>query len=98
MSHSFDDIACACLTLRSNHGRTFTDATQRLTQVARAAHKGHGEEVFVDMEVLIGWRQDFGLIDAVNANSLQNFGLDKVPDAALRHHGNGDGFLNLDNE
>src|SRR5579864_6178841 len=98
MPHSLDDVACACLALRSHHGCAFTDATQCLAQITCAAHKGHGEEVFVDMEVLIGGSQDFGLIDAVDANGLENFGFDKVPDAALRHNGNSDSLFNLDDE
>src|SRR5579863_4903823 len=98
MPHRLDDVACACLTLCADHGSAFADAPQCLTQVACAANKGHGEEVFVDMEMLIGRRQNLRLVDAVNANSLQNLGLDKVPNATLRHDGDGDSLFDLHNQ
>ncbi len=42
------------------------------------------------MEVLVGGGQDFGLVDKVDAQRLQNLRLDKVTDANLCHDRNRD--------
>src|SRR2546427_5031245 len=46
------------------------------------------EGVLVDVVLLVGRRQHFGLVDVVDAELLQDHGLGEVPDARLRQgHG-----------
>src|SRR5579884_1327841 len=54
--------------------------------------------MFVDVEALISWRQDFRFVDAVNANGLQNLGLDKMADATFCHDWNSDRFFNANDQ
>ena len=49
------------------------------------------------MVFLICRGQDLRLVDHVDAERLENLGLDKVSDPGLAHHGNGDGIDNLSN-
>jgi len=51
--------------------------------------------VLVDVELLIGGGQDLALVDVVHAERFQDLRLDKVPDAAFRHHRDRHGFLDL---
>jgi len=90
MAHRFDDVAGAGLALGADHRRAFGDAPQRLAQVARAADKGHGELVLVDVVFFIRGGEHFALVDVVDAQRLQNLRLDKVADARLGHHRDGD--------
>src|SRR5437660_343944 len=53
---------------------------------------------FLDMKVLVGWRQHFRLVDTVHANRLQDLGLNKVTNAAFCHHRDRYGLFDLDNE
>ncbi len=85
MPHRLDDVATAGLALRADHRRALADAPQRLAQVAAAADERHAEIVLVDVEVLVGHRQDFALVDAVDAELLQDLRLGEVADAALGH-------------
>mmetsp|Transcript_44521 Transcript_44521/g.111862 ORF Transcript_44521/g.111862 Transcript_44521/m.111862 type:complete len:401 (-) Transcript_44521:8-1210(-) len=90
VAHGLDDVAGARLALRADHACSFSDTAESLTKVAASAHERHLELVLVHMVALVGHRQDLALVDAVDAQVLQNLGLDEVPDAALRHHRDGD--------
>src|SRR5581483_5846805 len=96
MTYGLDDIARACLSLCAQHGRTLSDAPQRLAQVARSADKRHGEEMFVDMKVLVGWRQHLRLVDTIYADCLQYLGFDKVTNATFCHYWDRHALFNLD--
>src|SRR5579885_1405256 len=98
MPHCFDDVARSGLALGANHSRSLADTPQRLAKVARPAHKWNGEEMLIDMETFIRRGQHLGLIDAIYTDGLENFSLDKMPNAALRHHRNSNRLFNLNNE
>src|SRR5258708_32696019 len=98
MAHSLDDITRTRLALGTQHSRALAHAPQRLAQIARAANKRHSEAVLVDMISLVGRRQHFGFIDAVNTKGLQNLGLDQSSDPALGPDRNGDGLFNADHQ
>src|SRR5438034_7198212 len=86
MSDRFDDIAGPRLAFAADHRRALVDATQRLAEVARAADEGDLERVLLDVVFEIRRRQNFALIDVVNADGLEDLRLDEVTDAALGHH------------
>ena len=55
----FDDVAGAGLALRADHARAFADASQRFTEVRRAAHERNREGPLVDVVRLVGRCQHF---------------------------------------
>src|SRR3954452_1750121 len=85
MAHGLDDVARARLTLGPDHGRALVDAPQRLAEIAAAAHERDLERVLVDVIELVGGRQDFRLVDVVDADRLEYLRLDEVADARLGH-------------
>ena len=94
MSHSVGDITGTGLALRANHGSTFVDAAQSLTQVGRTTDERHGEVELVDVVRVIGRGQNLGLVNEVNTEGLQNLCLNKVADTGFGHNRNGDGIDN----
>jgi hypothetical protein len=95
MADGFYDIACTGFAFGAYHRCAFTNSSQSLTEITRSTHKWDGEEVFIDMEMLIGWRQYFRFVDAIYANRLEDLGFDKMSDTALGHDRNGHRFFNL---
>src|SRR5215210_1802050 len=91
-----DHVARSSFALRADHGRPFADAPECFAQVRRAAHEGALEEGLVYVVLLVGGGQDLGLVYVFHFQGLEDLGLDEVSDARLRHHGDGDGFLDLD--
>ena len=61
-------------------------APQRLAEVGGPAHERHVEGELVDVVGLVGRREDLALVDEVDAERLQDLGLDEVTDAGLGHH------------
>jgi hypothetical protein len=51
--------------------------------------------VFVDVVGFVGGGEDFGFVDVVDAEFLENLGFGKVSDAALGHDRDGDGGHDL---
>jgi hypothetical protein len=90
-----NDIACTSLTLGTDHGRAFTEAAERFTQVASSAHEWGGEGPLVDVMFDIGRSENFGLVDVVNAEGLQDPSLQQMSDPAFGHHRNGHRLLDL---
>src|SRR5258706_3123642 len=70
--HGLDDVSSSGLTLGADHGRAFGDAPQRLAQVTTPAHEGNLERVLVDVILLVGRREHLGLVDVVDAKSLED--------------------------
>ena len=68
---------------------------QRLPEVRRPAHERHLEGRLVYVVLLVGRRQNLGLVDVVDLEGFEDLGLHEVTDARLRHHGDGDGLLDL---
>ena len=89
VAYGFHDVAGAGFALGADHGRAFRDAAQGLAEVAGAAHERHGEVALVDVETVVGGRQDFAFVDVVHAEGFEDAGFDDVPDAGLRHDRNG---------
>src|ERR1035437_755193 len=83
--NGLDDVACAGFTLRPDHGRAFRDASQRLSEVATAAHERDLERVLVDVVFLVGRGEHLGLVDVVDPKRLEHLRLDEVANAALGH-------------
>ena len=90
-----DDVAGAGLALRADHRRALGDAPQRLAQVRAAADERDGEQPLVDVVLEVGGRQHLRLVDVVDLERLQDLRLGEMADAALGHHGDRDGLLDL---
>src|SRR4030095_8482352 len=86
MSDGLDDVAGAGLALRPDHGGTLGDAPERLAQIASAAEKRACEGPFVDVLVLVRRRENFALVDVIDAERLQDLSLDEMSDPRLGHH------------
>src|SRR5512140_2703244 len=85
MTDRLDDVARASLTLAADHRGAFVDAAQRLTEIARATYERDLEVVLLDVELLVGRRQDLALVDVVDAERFEHASFDEVTDARLRH-------------
>lgn len=72
MSDGLDDVAGPSLALRPDHSSTLADAAEGLAQVAAPADEGDVEVVLLDVVGVISRGQDLGLVDVVNANSLED--------------------------
>jgi hypothetical protein len=92
-----DDVAGASLTFGADHGRAFGDAAQGFAEIARAANEWDGEGVLVDVVGFVGGREDFGFVDVVDAELLQDLRFGEVSDAALGHDRNRNGGHDLAN-
>ena len=55
--------------------RAFGDAAEGFSEIARAADERHLEGMLVDVVGFVGGSEDFGLVDVVDAEFLQEFGL-----------------------
>ena len=86
------DVAGAGLALRADHGRALVDAAQGLTEVGSTADEGNREVPLVDVVAVVRGGEDLGLVDVVDAEGLQNLGLDEVTNAGLRHDGDRHGL------
>ncbi len=95
VSHRFHDVAGTGLTFGADHGRAFGDAAEGFPQIPAAAYKRHFELVLVDVILLIGGREHLALVDKIHSQGFQNLSFGEMADAALGHHRDGDGFLNL---
>ena len=72
MSDSFDDVACTGFTLGSDHGRTFRNPAERLTEVAAAANKRDTEGAFLDVVHSVSRCKDFRLVDVVYSERFKD--------------------------
>lgn len=97
MADGLDNVTRAGLAFRANHRRAFGDSPQGLSEVARAAHEGHGERGLVDMVDVVGRAQDLRLVYVVYLDGLQDLRFGEMPNAALRHDGNAHGVLDSAN-
>ncbi len=94
MADGVDDVAGAGFALGADHGCAFGDATKSFAEVFCAADEGGLEGVLVDVVELVGWGEDFGLVDEVDGEGFEDLCLDEVADADLGHDGDADGLLN----
>jgi hypothetical protein len=84
-----------CFAFGADHGCAFGDAAQGFAEIARAANEGDGEGVLIDVVGFVGGGEDFGFVDVIDAKFLQNLRFGKMSDAALGHHGDGNGGHDL---
>ena len=95
MLDCFGHVAGAGLALGADHGSALFDAAQRLAQVPGATDEGHSEVLLLDVVLGICRREHLGLVDHVDSEGFEYFGLDEVADAGLGHHRDGDGIDDL---
>ena len=98
VADGMDYVPGASFAFRANHGCAFGDAAQSFSEIAGAADEGNTEGLFIDVMDLVGRGENFGLVDVIDAQLLQDLRLCKVADAALGHDGNVDhrhDFANL---
>ena len=95
VANGLDDVAGAGLALGADHGGALADAAEGLAEVAAATDEGDAEVVFVDVVGVVGEGEDLALVDVVDADGLEDLGLDEVADAGLGHDGDGDGPLDV---
>ena len=93
VAHGLDDVPRAGLALGAQHRRTLGDAAKRLAEALAAADEGGGELVLVRVVTVVGHGEHLALVDEVHAHGLQHLRLHEVPDARLRHDGDGDAGL-----
>ena len=86
VADGLDDVAGAGLAFCANHGRALADAAKGLAEVAAAADEGNAEVVLVDVVGVVGEGEHLALIHVVDADGLQDLGLNEVSDAGLGHH------------
>ena len=91
VADGLDDVAGAGLALGADHRRALGDAAQGLAQVGGTADEGGGEGPLVGVVDLVGRGEHLGLVDVVDAERLQDLGLDEVADAGLGHDRDGHG-------
>ncbi len=72
MTNGFDNISCACFALRAYEGRTLRDASQRLAKVFRTTDERDLERMLVYVMLLVRRGQDFGFVDIVDSDGLEN--------------------------
>ena len=77
--HRLDDVARARLALGTDERGAFGDTAEGLAQVARTADEGHFECVLVNVVLLVCGSEHLGLVDVVNANSLENLFIPESP-------------------
>src|SRR5450631_1025819 len=86
-----DYVAGAGFSLGADHAGAFGDAAQGFAEVAGSADEGDLEGVLVDVMSFVGGGEDFGFVDVVDAEFLQNLGFREMSDAALGHDRDGHG-------
>ena len=94
MAHSLHDVAGSGLALGADHGSAFVDTAQSLAQITGATDERHVKSGLVNVVFIISGREHFALVNVVDLDGLQDLGLNKVADAALRHDRDRNGLLN----
>ena len=93
--HGVDDVPGPGLALRPDHRGALRDAPQRLSEVRRPADERHPERPLVDVVLEVGRGEDLRLVDVVDLERLEDLRLGEVADAALGHHRDRHGLLDL---
>ncbi|GMH03677.1 hypothetical protein Nepgr_005516 [Nepenthes gracilis] len=73
------------ITLRSNHRIALANSRQCFSQISAFTDKRNSEIVLVDKILFIGDRQEFALVDVIDAAALQDLPLNEVDDASFRY-------------
>src|SRR5579862_6410846 len=95
MFYGVHHVTSAGFALGADHRRAFGDTPQGLAQIARTADKWRLESMLVHVVSFVSWGKDFGFINVIHAQRLQDLRFSKMPDAAFGHHGNGYRFHDL---
>jgi hypothetical protein len=72
VADGFDDISRTRFTFGSDHSGAFGHASKSFTKIASATNERNLESMLVDMILVVCRCQDFGLIDIINSNGLEN--------------------------
>ena len=72
MANGFDDISCASFALGAYECRAFRDASQSLAKVFRAADERNLERMLVYVMLFVRRCQDFGFVNIVDSDSLED--------------------------
>jgi hypothetical protein len=70
--NSLNNITGTSLTLGADHSGTLRDTAQGLAKVTAAAYEGDLECGLGDVVDIVSGSEDFGFIDVVNANGLED--------------------------
>ena len=84
-----DHVTSAGFTLGSDHGCALGNPPESLAQIARTADERHRELMLVHVMSFVRRSENFGFVDVIHSELLQNLCLGEMADAALGHHGNG---------
>jgi uncharacterized protein YidB (DUF937 family) len=71
--------------LCTDHGSTFRDPSESLSEVLASTYEGGTEGVLGNVVGGVGGCEDLGLVDKVAADGLEDLSLDNVSDAGLGH-------------
>ena len=96
--HGMNYVTGTSFAFGADHRRAFRNTAQGLAQIAGAANERNREGVLIDVVRFVSRRKNFGLVDVVDAELLQDLRLGEMADAALGHHGDrysGHDFANL---
>lgn len=72
MPNGLDDVAGSSFAFCADHGGAFGDAAEGFAQIAAAADEGDAVGVLLDVVGVVGGGEDFGLVDVVYADGLEN--------------------------
>ena len=93
MAHGLHDVARPRLALGADHRRALGDAAERFSEISRATDKRCLELCLINMIYIISRRQNFGFINIINLDRLQQLRLYEMSDTAFCHDRNADCFL-----
>lgn len=96
MANGFDDVTGSGFTFGADHSGAFGASAEGFTEVPGSADEGDSEGVLVNVVGVVGGGEDFTFVDEVNFESFEDLGFYEVTDAALGHHGDGDGFFDAE--
>ncbi len=90
-----DHVAGSGLTFGTDHGCAFGNASEGFAEITGATDERNFESMLIHVVGLVGRSENFGLVDVIDAELLQNLSLGEVSDTALCHNGNVHGFHDL---
>jgi hypothetical protein len=90
MTDGLNNVTSTSLTLGTDESSTFADTAESLTEVLGTANVRDLEVVLVDVVGFVSGGKNLGLVNVINADGLDDLGLDKVTNTDLGHDGDSD--------